>query len=87
MSLKQFILKYFTYPLQGKFLIKSKYFRLYCDGGQPIFGFIPRISNKIYHSYWNMTGFVVTWLGRQIFFSFKKDTNGFYKDCGGLKRP
>jgi hypothetical protein len=81
--MKDLILKYFTYPLYAKTIYLSKYIRIFCDGGQPLFYYFPKIwGYPMYDKYWEMKGFCVQWLGRQIFFSFGKDVNGLYKDCG-----
>jgi hypothetical protein len=66
----------------GKRVFWSKWFRLYTDGGWPKVRAIPRFNRMHYDPHWGMCGFCVTWLGRQVFFSFGRDINKFYdREC------
>lgn len=65
--------------LRGKKLIWTKYVRVFCDGGNPKNLIWPRFHFGMYDPCWKMKGGVLTWLGRQFFFSFGEDKKGFYK--------
>ena len=67
-----------TRPLQGKVLIWSSRVRLFTDGGQPVFLWKPRLQPHRYHPHWGMRGWVMTWLGRQIFLTLGEDRNNLY---------
>lgn len=77
-KVKLFIKKYFTYRLHSKTLLWSTNIRIFCDGGCPVWTWIPKIHKNYYSSYWNMWGIVIQIFGRQVFFSFGKDINGLY---------
>ena len=66
--------------LANRKLIWGKYIRVYTDNRNPIFRKIPHFQCKQYSNHWKLYGFVITWLGRQFFFSFGEDVNGFYKE-------
>lgn len=68
-------------PLHGKRLLWKKRIRVYCDGGQPIFRWMPRPYRMGYAKHWGLRGFWTSWLGRQFFFSFGEDQNGCYAHC------
>jgi hypothetical protein len=73
------MLKKISEKLKGKQLYWSPYFRVYCDGGQPNWYWLPKFSKKYYDPNWGLYGFQVYWLGREFNFSFGEDTKGLYK--------
>jgi hypothetical protein len=68
-----------TCKLRGKVFIWRNSIRVYCDGGYPRFLWFPHFCWKLYHPHWEMKGFCITWIGRQLFFSFGRDNKGLYK--------
>lgn len=78
--MKNWIKKHFTYPLYARNILWEKKIRIFCDGGEPIWNWIPRIHRMGYDKYWGMIGFWMTWLGRQICFSFGEDKMGLYSE-------
>jgi hypothetical protein len=76
--LRYFIMRVFTYPLHAKKIIWTKYIRVFCDGGNPIFRYLPRFRRAHYNPYWGMYGFAVYLFGREINFSLGEDKKGLY---------
>ena len=64
--------------LSGKRLWWSKRVRIFCDGGVPIFRWVPRFRRLGYDPHWGMVGFAAYWLGREFNISLGLDRNGFY---------
>lgn len=62
-----------------KTLLWTKKIRIYCDGGYPPITYYPKFRFHIYDKYWQMYGFVITFLGREFYFSFGEDVKGLYK--------
>ena len=75
----KFIEKHFTQKLFKKKILWTKYCRVFCDGGEPIFKWYPVFVPHFYHKYWKMWGFKVYLFGREINFSFREDVMGLYK--------
>lgn len=76
--MRNLINKYFTHPLHAKTLLWKKHIRIFCDGGQPKWFWIPRFCRNLYNPHWKMFGFMIQIFGRQIFFSFGEDVNKLY---------
>lgn len=77
-DLKQGILTNWTYKFQGKKIVWTKKFRLFCDDGNPKFNWIPLILINYYAPYWNLKGFIIVLFGREVFFTFGEDINHLY---------
>ena len=77
--MKSLIIKYFTRPLYCKELFWGKSLRIFCDGGNPTWRWVPKFYKAGYAEFWGLSGFWVNFWGRQIFFSFGEDKKGLYK--------
>lgn len=66
--------------LKGKTLLWNPYLRIFADGGNPKFKYKFKICNCHVDPHWKIKEFCVTWIGRQVFFSFGKDVKGLYKN-------
>lgn len=65
--------------LNGKRIIWTKQFKLFTDGGMPIYCWYPKVRIAYYDPYWGLRGFKIYWLGREFNFEFGKDKQGLYK--------
>lgn len=71
-----------SFQLKDRRLFWSKNVRVFTDGVNPSWTWIPRISRHAYADHWGMFGFMIQIFGRQVFFSFGEDRNGLYADNG-----
>ena len=77
-TLECFIMR-FVSRISGKRLLQTKYFKIYTDGGQPMFRYFPSYMRMGFAEHWGMRGIAVFWLGRGFHFVFGEDTKGLYK--------
>jgi hypothetical protein len=68
----------FSHRLHGMKLFWRPAIRVFCDGGYPVFRWLPHFRRLHYAPYWGMCGFAVYLFGREINFSFGMDRNGLY---------
>ena len=83
--MQKFIKEHFAYPLYSKKIIWKKYVRIFCDGGQPIWRWVPKYHKEYYAPYWGLTGFCICIFGREIFVVFGEDKNHLYYDEKDIK--
>ena len=76
--MKNLILK-FTSRFARKRFVWTKYIKIYTDGGYPNFYWFPKLRRMYYNSYWEMVGFYIYWLGREVSFSFGEDKHKLYE--------
>ena len=68
----------FAQKLKGKRLVWTRWVKIFCDGGYPIYQVVPRFRRQHYARHWGLFGFAVYWLGREINFCFGVDKHGLY---------
>jgi len=77
--MKAWIITNFTIPMCYRYIVWTKYVRIFTDGGGQNFRWFPKFRTGMYCKHWGMSGFYVYWLGREFWFSFKEDKKGLYK--------
>jgi len=77
---KKWIQTKWTYPLFKRVIIWNKYIRLFCDGGQPIWYWVPRFKLAYYSKYWGLKGITMHLWGRQLCLIIGRDRNNLYKE-------
>lgn len=76
--MKALLRKLWTYPLRGKRLVTTRKLRIFCDGGDPRWRWLPKFHKSYYDPYWGMKGFAMYLWGREVNFSFGDDIHGLY---------
>jgi hypothetical protein len=71
--------KHFTYPLRAKKVLWTRYVKIFCDGGQPIWHWFPHFNWSYSAPFWGFKGFRMYLFGREVNFIFGEDKNGLYK--------
>jgi hypothetical protein len=77
--IRNWILKNFTAPLRYKKILWTKYVKIFCDGGFPIWRKYPRICRTHFSPHWDLKGFRIYIFGREINFVFGEDKKGLYR--------
>jgi hypothetical protein len=72
------IIERVAFRIKGKRLIWLKYFKVYTDGGHPIFRYVPVFVKKFFDPHWGLKGFNMYFLGREFNFVFGEDKHGLY---------
>ena len=76
--MKEYIREWTRLKFANKYILWSKYLKIYTDNGQPIFTWVPHFTIQNFAKYWGLKGFNVQWLGRIFYFVFDNDINGYY---------
>jgi hypothetical protein len=69
-----------TRSLQGRVFVWTKTVRVFTDGGSPIFRWWPSVRIHAYAPYWGLRGWILTWLGRQMFLTVGNDRHNLYRE-------
>jgi hypothetical protein len=83
---KRLVLRLWTYPMKYRTIIWTRRIRIFCDGGYPIFRWVPRFRHQYYDQFWGLCGFAIYLWGRELNFCFGTDRNNLYHNPHGELR-
>jgi len=56
----------------------TKYLRIFTNGDKLNWTIIPKFKLSNYHKNWNLFGFHIHWLNKEVIISINEDIHGFY---------